>query len=129
LIGRYSDDLSVAIVNEATAPPSDSRRGRSWFVRGVNGLRDMLGRRWQAKARTYYLGEWHFHPTEHIEPSAEDFAQMVQISQTKGYDCKEPLLIIMGASELGSRPAFRVFVCPADTDPLEVLEAVDGERA
>lgn len=44
LVGRYSDDLSLAIVLEATPPPSDSKRGRAWFVRGGNGLRNLLAR-------------------------------------------------------------------------------------
>src|SRR4051794_5631493 len=59
LVGRYSPDLSVAIVREATPPPSDSLQGRSWFNRGIAGLREMLAQRWGAKERTHYLGEWH----------------------------------------------------------------------
>src|SRR5208283_3659858 len=81
LIGRYSDDLAVAIVCEATPPPSDSRRGRSWFVRGVSGLRDMLGKKWRATERTYYVGEWHYHPVAHVEPSLDDFNQMLEIGR------------------------------------------------
>jgi len=126
LIGRHSEDLSVAIVREATPPPSDSRRGRSWFVRGVNGLRDMLGKRWRAKERTHYLGEWHFHPVAHVEPSGDDFAQMVEISHAKEYDCKEPLLLILGAGQHQGRRTFRVFVCPAGGAPSELLARLDA---
>lgn len=133
LIGRHSSDLSVALVREATPPPSDSRRGRSWFVRGVRGLREMLRDNWQRKERTFYLGEWHFHPASRVEPSHDDFAQMVQIAQAREYDCREPLLLILGARRQKGRRIFRAFVCNGGGIPLEFhnaeeREAVGGAR-
>lgn len=119
LIGRYSDDLTTAIVLEATSPPTDSKRGRTWFVRGVNGLREILGKRWQAKERTFYIGEWHFHPASSVEPSADDFTQMLKISRAREYNCREPLLLILGAKRHAGQPVFRAFVCPANYGPLE----------
>ncbi|NVJ07789.1 Mov34/MPN/PAD-1 family protein [Myxococcus sp. AM001] len=121
LIGRYSDDLSIASVREATPPPPDSRRGRSWFVRGVSGLGNMLGDKWREKDRAYYVGEWHFHPVAHIEPSRDDFDQMLKISRAKEYDCKEPLLLILGTGEQDGRRSLRAFVCPNRCVPLELL--------
>lgn len=123
LVGRYSNDLSLAIVREATPPPADSKRGRSWFVRGVSGLRDMLARRWRATVRSFYVGEWHFHPVDHIEPSSDDFAQMLEISHDRKYDCKEPLLLVLGAGEREGRRVFRAFVCPADGVPIELYRS------
>jgi hypothetical protein len=121
LIGRYSADLAVAIVREATQPPSDSRQGPSWFIRGVAGLRDMLVRRWRSKERTYYVGEWHFHPASHVEPSTDDFTQMVQIARTDDYNCREPLLVILGAARSKDRDReVRAFVCPAARSPIEL---------
>lgn len=120
LIGRYSDDLALAIVREATPPPTDSKRGRSWFVRGMSGLREMLGKRWRASERTFYVGEWHFHPANHVEPSGDDFAQMIEISRAREYDCKEPLLLILGAAQLEGQRIFRAFVCQADDAPMEL---------
>lgn len=120
LIGRYSDDLALAIVREATPPPTDSKGGRSWFVRGVSGLREMLGKRWRAKERTFYIGEWHFHPANHVEPSGDDFAQMIEISRAREYDCKDPLLLILGASKAEGERIFRAFVCSAAVTPLEL---------
>lgn len=121
LVGRYSDDLSLAIVREATPPPTDSQRGRSWFARGVNGLRDLLSQRWRAKERTFYVGEWHFHPADHVEPSAADFAQMRKISNAREYDCREPLLLIFGAGRCEEQRIFRAFVCSGDDKPMEFL--------
>lgn len=125
LIGRYSDDLALASVREATAPPTDSKRGHSWFVRGVSGLREMLGKRWRAKERTFYIGEWHFHPASQVEPSGDDFAQMLEISKAREYDCKEPLLLILGAGKHEGHRIFRAFVCPAEEEPLELHGAVE----
>jgi integrative and conjugative element protein (TIGR02256 family) len=129
LIGRYSDDRSVAIVCEATPPPSDSRRGRSWFVRGVNGLRQMLGTKWRAAERTYYVGEWHFHPVDHVEPSPEDFSQMVEIGRTNEYDCKEPLMVILGTGRRDGLRALRAYVCPVERSPLELVPEPVGHPA
>ena len=126
LIGRYSDDLALAIVREATPPPTDSKRGRSWFVRGVSGLSEMLGERWRAKERTFYIGEWHFHPASHVEPSGDDFAQMIQISRAREYDCKEPLLLILGASKHEGHRIFRAFICQAEDAPMELHGAAEG---
>lgn len=119
LVGLYSDDFTLAIVREATPPPTDSERGRSWFVRGVSGLRELLGKRWGARERTFYIGEWHFHPADFVEPSGDDFAQMLEISRAREYDCKEPLLLILGASKDEGQRLFRAFVCPAEDEPLE----------
>lgn len=128
LIGSYSNDLAVALVSEATPPPADSKRGRSWFVRGVRGLSETLSKRWKAKQRTFYIGEWHFHPANHIEPSSDDFAQMIRISRAREYQCEEPVLLIMGASkhDVGGRP-FRAFVCPRGDVPVEFL-AEEGSK-
>lgn len=129
LVGRYSEDLSVAIVLEATPPPTDSKRGRSWFVRGVNGLRELLGKRWRSKERTFYVGEWHFHPVDHVEPSGDDFAQMIEISQAREYDCKEPLLLILGAGLREGQRTFRAFVCASGDEPMELRCSNEEEQA
>lgn len=129
LIGRYSDDFTLAIVQEATSAPTDSKRGHSWFVRGVSGLREMLGKRWSARLRTYYVGEWHFHPANHVEPSGDDFAQMIEISRAREYECKEPLLVILGATKHEGQRIFRVFVCPAEKTPMELRRAEERQQA
>jgi integrative and conjugative element protein (TIGR02256 family) len=121
LIGRYSADRTLAIVGEATPPPADSRRGRSWFHRGVTGLRETLARRWRSPERTHYLGEWHFHPADVVVPSADDFSQMEQIALSRRYQCREPILLIVGAGEGSAVRPLRAFVCPAAAEPKELL--------
>ncbi len=124
LIGRYSDDLARAVVREATPPPEDSERGRSWFVRGVRGLREMLGKRWLDRDRTFYLGEWHFHPASHVEPSREDFEQMLEICRSREYECRQPLLLVLCDEVRVTHRVFRIFVCLSTGDPIELRGAV-----
>lgn len=127
LIGQYTTDRSTALVLEATPPPTDSERGRSWFVRGVAGLRELLRRRWHSKTPRYYVGEWHFHPAAAVEPSSDDLDQMVRIADTREYSCKEPVLLILGrpAGERGTRPV-RVFVFPVGEPPMELYPETDA---
>lgn len=122
LIGRYSDDRTTAIVVEATSPPPDSRQGRAWFQRGIAGIRDLLQQRWRARKRSYYLGEWHYHPVQDVVPSSDDFEQMASIANANNYRCREPLMVILGDGQTanGTRIA-RIFVCPVGQSPTEVF--------
>ena len=121
LVGRYSEDLAVAIVREATPPPLDSQRGTSWFNRGVAGLRDKLRRRWGSKERSYYLGEWHYHPSIHVEPSATDIGQMFTIQDDKNYYCTEPVMVLFGQLGDGDERPARVFVFPRSNAYAEIV--------
>lgn len=127
LIGHYTMDRSTALVLEVTPPPTDSERGRSWFVRGVAGLRELLRRRWHSKTPRYYVGEWHFHPATAVEPSSDDLDQMERIADAREYSCKEPVLLILGrpAGERGTRPV-RVFVFPVGEQPMELYPEPDA---
>ena len=109
IIGSYTEDNSTAVVTEVSGPPSDSGRGFSWFWRGIAGLKDLLARRWAWKQRTYYLGEWHYHPALYVEPSSDDLAQMHSISQDSNYHCSKPIMIIVGKDQGEGRP-MRAFV-------------------
>lgn len=122
LIGRYSPDMATATVVEATAPPPDSRQGPSWFRRGVSGLQVLLLSRWKAADQSFYIGEWHYHPAAKVNPSIEDFRQMVSISREKNYQCQEPLMLIFGAQKdsLGRR-VFRAFVIPLEDETKEFI--------
>tara|TARA_B100000700_G_C14922785_1_gene797868 strand:- start:291 stop:791 length:501 start_codon:yes stop_codon:yes gene_type:complete len=94
LIGSYSKDGSTALLVEATARPDDSLAGRTTFQRGLKGLKSLLDKRWEAGK--YYVGEWHFHPGSSPEPSRDDVESMRRISQDQNYQCKEPVMIILG---------------------------------
>lgn len=94
LIGYYDVSCKKAIITEVTDAPKDSRSGRNWFARGTLGLKQLLKIKW--KIEEYYLGEWHIHPQSSPFPSITDINQMKHISKDLGYNCKEPLLLIIG---------------------------------
>lgn len=118
LIGTYNEAHDCAILSEILGPPSDSKRSRAKFFRGVKGLRDLLLRRWRDQ-RTYYLGEWHFHPGGAPVPSSVDHEQMKLIGKNPACMCPEPILLIMGQTP-ECQPDFGVFVYPDGREPIEI---------
>jgi proteasome lid subunit RPN8/RPN11 len=96
LIGRYSSDLVSAWVEKATAAPSDSEAGPTWFIRGRFGLDRLLRLSWPAGS--HYLGEWHSHPAYHPSPSSDDLRAIQKIAEDRSYRCQRPILAIIGGS-------------------------------
>lgn len=126
LVGHYTKDESTAFVTEALPPPKDSARGRSWFRRGVAGLRGLLANRWEREPRTYYIGEWHYHPASIVEPSGDDLTQMHAINADRRYRCREPIMVIVGALRGQERPA-RAFVFPLGQRHIEFQRRDDAD--
>jgi hypothetical protein len=124
LVGHYTIDNSTAVVTEVLPPPSDSDRGSSWFHRGVAGLRGFLASRWKGEIRTFYIGEWHYHPARVVEPSDDDLAQMQAINADARYHCREPVLIIFGQGVNGCQRPVRAFVFPHGEPFIEFEQAV-----
>lgn len=105
LIGHYSADLSLAIVDRATPAPGDSRSGSTWFMRGTARLDKVLERVW--KDGLHYLGEWHYHPDGHPEASPSDRAQMHNIAADPKMQCATPVLLILG--DRGEEPKIAAY--------------------
>ncbi len=95
LIGKYGDNGTSAEVVEVTGPPPNSKSTHCRFRRGTHGLKDLLQARWDSVPRTYYLGEWHFHPLNVPNPSYQDKSQMKDIAVDPSYRCSHPILIIL----------------------------------
>lgn len=95
LIGKYSEDGCIAIVEEATPAPPDSARNGNAFVRGTRGLRSRLRATW--KLGSYYLGEWHSHPKSEPLPSGTDMATLASIASNPDMHCSNPVLLVVGA--------------------------------
>jgi integrative and conjugative element protein (TIGR02256 family) len=96
LMGNYTPNLNTAIIKTITGPTKDSKSGYTWFERGLKGLQALIDSSWQKQ--DYYLGEWHFHPNASPIPSGKDIKQMKEISNSKQYNCSEPILIIIGGN-------------------------------
>ena len=125
LVGHYTEDGSTAIVTEPLPPPKDSARGGSWFRRGVAGLRGLLAERWESERRSYYVGEWHYHPAGIVEPSGDDLAQMHSIKADPRYRCLEPIMVIVGQARRGENRPVRAFIFPQDSGHIEFSRSVD----
>ena len=97
LIGYYNPNHNMAFVTEVTPAPPDSKRGASWFDRGVKGLTRKLQSSWNKKG-SFYLGEWHYHPGAAPSPSSTDSTQMAEIACSHLYACPEPVLLIIGGT-------------------------------
>lgn len=119
LIGYYTGDELMAIVTEALPPPKDSIQCSRWFRRGVDGLRRILVNRWENEPRTYYIGEWHYHPASIVEPSGTDLTQMQNINTDPSYKCCEPIMLIAGYSHPRAKRPYRVFVFPQGRGHIE----------
>ena len=94
LIGNYSSDSVTAYILQATDKPVDSKCLKRSFIRGNEGLIDVLDYAW--KQGRYYVGEWHFHPNSLSIPSMTDMQQMNRLSVNQKLHCPEPILVIIG---------------------------------
>lgn len=124
LVGNYNENHDCALLSEITGPPVDSKRGSTMFFRGVKGLMGLLRSRWKEQ-RTYYLGEWHFHPGGRPIPSSVDHEQMKSIAKDLACRCPEPLLLIMG-QKTGSKRDFAVFIYPDGNNAISMAIEKDG---
>ena len=107
LIGTYSDNLHSVRVVQATGPGKYSIHAPFAFTRGVRDLQRMVER---AEADgLYYVGEWHSHPGENMSPSIQDLRQMREISADSGYNCPEPVLLVVGSANPLERVSVHVF--------------------
>ncbi|MCB9741768.1 MAG: Mov34/MPN/PAD-1 family protein [Alphaproteobacteria bacterium] len=117
LVGRYVSSGRRAQVSEATGPPPGSSAGRDWFRRGNRGLAKLLAERWDSEPRTYYLGEWHFHPDRVPWPSSQDLRQMHEVAADPRYQCSNPILLVVSPIGVGQW-SLQVFVFGAGDVPV-----------
>lgn len=94
LIGRYDADGWIAEIVSATSKPPGSRSGFYWFSRSNTGLSELLKTYWAEGL--YYLGEWHLHPSGAPTPSDVDNQTMRNIALDPAYQCRQPILLIIG---------------------------------
>lgn len=124
LIGFYAENGSTAVVKDVSGPPSDSVLSPRWFRRGIDGLKELLAKRWVQIPRTYYIGEWHYHPSIYVEPSVNDIDQMHDIRQSHNYHCREPIMIIVGMQH-GKDRTTKAFVFPCGESCMEFHKQQD----
>ena len=74
LFGERDDAARTITVDDASGPPSDSTRSPTGFIRGTQGVDDLLKTLGDgtAPSRSTYLGDWHSHPNGTPELSPTD---------------------------------------------------------
>ena len=97
LFGFYNEALNCATITEIMIEIPDSKKGRNWFFRGIQGVQEKLLHLWSSQ-KIYYLGEWHFHPAGVPSPSQVDIDQMLEISSSTDIHCPEPILILFSGN-------------------------------
>ena len=112
LVGYYAPAYDCAIVTALSGPPEDSIREPRFFVRGTKGIQRWIFRLWREQ-RSFYLGEWHYHPGGPPVPSPDDREQMHRLSNNRKLRCPEPVLLIIGGNPKGSWTA-NAYVFPAN---------------
>lgn len=95
LIGAYDEPHTTAVITKVTGPTADSKQGPFWFHRGIKGLKRILDDLW-SREKSYYLGEWHFHPYSSSSASGTDLTSLKSIAINGQYACPEPILLILG---------------------------------
>lgn len=125
LVGNYSPSGSAAIVTTAEPAPPDSRAGRTWFQRGVQGISELLHRLWERPQATHYLGEWHYHPGASSRASWTDFTTMKRGRVQKAFQCEKPILVILGGDPQGHHTV-SVYVFLKGKKHLELQEVQHG---
>lgn len=123
LIGSLSGEGRLAVICEATSKPADSAAGWAWFKRGSEGLQTLLARKWDRGL--HYLGEWHFHPGGGCQPSDPDKLAMTKIASDGRYDCREPILVILGG-KMPNNYKLSVSVFPRDETPIFLAEKLNA---
>lgn len=121
LVGHYNEGHDNAIVTDISPAPSDSKRGRTSFYRGVRGLQSWLCNMWPGK-RLYYLGEWHYHPFSEPTASSTDFAQLKAYAENDALHCPEPVMLIIGGDPKTSWKT-KAYVAPRGQSIREMVRA------
>ncbi len=102
LLGYIDHKTSKIYIVDVLSAPSDSEETKSSFVRGTEGLQDILK---EAKKRTSgivsYLGEWHSHPDGcKTTPSGLDRDLLDYLTKQLATDGHPALMAIVGETNI-----------------------------
>lgn len=115
LLGRLIDGTDDVVVDEATEPSVEDKRGRFFFNRAKAAAQRYINLVWgQSRSTRVYLGEWHTHPEDDPTPSHHDLGNWRRIAKKATYQQDSLIFVIVG------RRTIRVWVC--DKASLEVSE-------
>lgn len=102
LVGYYDFNEHMVVVVDALSAPPDSTSTPASFVRGAEGLQDVMK---DIARRTghvvQYIGEWHSHPPGHsATPSQDDLYQLVYLGMGMAEDGLPAVSMIVGEHDM-----------------------------
>ena len=107
LIGKYSEDFKTVYIKE-TILPQNFKPSKFSFERGVEGVKELLEKYYEAEESMIYIGEWHTHPDNLPIPSPTDIIALEMIANHKEVKIKNPILLIMGIDKTKKELGFYV---------------------
>lgn len=97
VVGKYNERLDLCTVTDVVDPSPDSViDGEGIYIRGHDGINELLKVLWNEPEQTYYVGEW-FWVWGDKEATLREATEktLKEISQSDNYDTKEPILFVL----------------------------------
>lgn len=97
LIGSFDFFRKICYVVDILSAPEDSKEYPTAFIRGSKGLKNQIQHIEKVSVgNLYYIGEWHSHPNNNTNASADDRALLKSIAEFTNTECNLGVMIIVG---------------------------------
>jgi len=108
LFGEWDDICKIVYIDEVTDAPKDSKRNKSEFICGVEGVKEKNEKyKKLTKGSKHFIGYWHTHPYSSPDYSSQDDNGMKTIIIT--LSPQRALMLIVGFDDKGYYPQFYIF--------------------
>lgn len=114
LVGHYSSDLRVALVERALGVRVCAQRSPVMFFRPPDDVDGQLSEIYrESGGRVYYLGEWHTHPYAAPTPSVIDLNTLCDLARAPSVATDTPIMIILGWNFVADPPGTCILAEPS----------------
>lgn len=101
LLGRMVANTADVVIDQASAPGPLDLRGRHSFHRRRTPAQGIVTSAWTGSDGTQnYLGEWHSHPEDHPNYSADDLADWHRLLTETSFAQESLFFVIVGREEV-----------------------------
>lgn len=108
LIGYYSEDGTHLHITDFILPQNFTTSKYN-FERSSKGIESQLIDYYKEIPKKFYVGEWHTHPDNSVNPSTTDILAMKSIVSDKNTNLINPILLIIGYSRINVDFGFYVW--------------------
>jgi integrative and conjugative element protein (TIGR02256 family) len=115
MLGRLIVGTADIVVDEVIGPLAEDRRSRFTFFRPKKQTQQIVDQAWYSSCGTkIYLGDWHTHPEDIPNPSAQDLRNWKQICEAAVFEQESLLFLIAG------RVSVRIWELPKGGSPKDI---------